>query len=550
MAKAMMREDFKSDTAAYLSKDYIFVTKQRVSDVVRFAGVAEAYYSVALEIDVYDETCAIQACFVTKSEDGSVALSDSKKLSEYVQMEGCLGAFICGEIPITYLSGIIFDDDKQKQSFNKSSQDLWFPEELKRVWEAGDISEEITPELLKEAAEKVDAILPEEDAKSLEFLVVKRNRIKAATYYAVEATRDWNIGSVRANVDAELVKYLDRDDELAKKIQDAFTKLGEKCSIKYEDFLAVKDVVFDSESSADINQQLFQHIIGGILYLAPVRTKLTDDAFNRIAGEMMDCAKDEGQEFLAALKTVSNFLNSNMDPDEALQSLGKYDVLRAFMMFLDQQETADFLRRAATKLSQNERRYAYIMYGVLNGMSEVEREFKENRYLEYRIEEKILEKYSDERLINTLPSMDQCIFLQGCKAEGTIGIAPSINIWYDCKSSQEVLMSISDEKILEKIYQAMVKSVKDDPIPEQDIYAFKNPIVITISDADETLDSFKITRKKQAKDFGKKVEKVLKNVKEEFNADGFKKYLKDEKRYQKFYRKNTDLVQECCRKAK
>ena len=550
MAKAMMREDFKSDTAAYLSKDYIFVTKQRVSEAVRFAGVAEAYYSVALEIDVDDETCAVQAFFVTKNEDGSVALSDSKKLSEYDQMNGCLGAFICGEIPITYLSGIIFDDDKQKQSFNKSSQDLWFPEELKRVWEAGDISEEITPELLKEAAEKVDAILPEDDAKSLEFLVVKRNRVKAAAYYAIEATRDWNIGSVRANVDAELVKYLDRNDELTKNIQDAFSKLGEKCLIKYEDFLAVKDVVFDSDTATDINNQLFQHIIGGILCLAPVRTKISEDAFNKIANEIMDCAKDEGQPFLTALKTITNYLGSNMDPDEALQAIGKYDVLRAFMMFMDQQETADFLRRAATKLSQNERRYAYIMYGVLNGMSEVEREFKENRYLEYRIEEKILEKYSNEKLINTLPSMDKCIFLQGCKAEGTIGIVPSINIWYDCKSSQEVLLTITDEKTLEKIYQAMVKSVKDDPIPEQDIYAFKNPIVITISEGDETLETFKIPRKKEAKDFGKKVEKALKIVKEEFNAEGFKKYLQDEKRYQKFYRKNTDLVQECCRKAK
>jgi hypothetical protein len=281
-----------------------------------------------------------------------------------------------------------------------------------------------------------------------------------------------------------------------------------------------------------------------------VRTKISEEVFNKIAGELVDCGKDEGQEFLVALKTVSDFLNSNMDPDAALEKIGKYDVIRAFMMFLDQQENSDFLRRAATKLSQTERRYAYIMYGALNGMSEVEREYKSNRILEYRIEEKVFEKYTNSYLINTVPSLEKCELVNGVKVDGTVGILPSIHIWYDEKTSLEVLLSLTDEKVLEKLYLAMTKTVKDNPIPEQDIYSLKNPIVISINDGDKILQSFEITRKKDAKDFGKKIEKVFKNLQEDFNVAGFKKHLQDEKRYQKFYRKNTDLIQECCRKAK
>lgn len=550
MAKAMMRDDFKSDTASFLSKDYIFVTKSRIPDSIRLSGIAEAYYGVALEVEFDDETTNVQASFVVKKADGSIDISETKAISEYEKIEDCIGAFICGEIPITYLSGIVFDDEKQKQSFNKSSQDLWFPEELKKAWGNQDISEGITLDLLKDAALKVDSVLAEDEAKSIEYLVVKRNRIKAAFYFAIEATKEWNIGSVRANIDSEIIKYFDKNDELKKSVKDAFSSLGEKSAITFEDFLAVKDSVFEAEEKEEINHNLFEHIISCILLLTPVRTKISDDVFNRIAGELMDCAKEEGQEFLAALKTVSDFLNSNMDPDEALRKIGKYDVIRAFMMFLDQQENSDFLRRAATKLSQNERRYAYVMYGVLNGMSEVERDYKSNRLLEYRLEEKIFEKYANDRLINTLPAADKCEFLKGEKNISGIGIIPSIDIWYDEKSSQEVLLSISDEKTLEKIYLAMVKSVKDDPIPKQDIYSLKNPIMISIKSGEETLETFEIKRKKDAKDFGKKVEKALKNLKEDFNMEGFKKYLKDEKRYQKFYRKNTDLIQECCRKAK
>ena len=505
---------------------------------------------MTLEVEFDESTGRIPARLVTLSADGEVDILEEKQLADYDNTENVIGAFVCGEIPIVYLSGIIFANEEQKASFKKSSLDLWFPEELHKVYVPNMVRENISIEVLKSATEKVDQILTENEAAEVRNTVIKRNRVKAASYYAIEATKEWNVGTIRSNIDAEIIGLLDKDENLRKTVEKSFSAIKEE-TISFVDFMAVKDKVLDVESS-DVNRDLFVTIIRAIMDASDVHKKISEETFGKIGRSCIDVAgEDKQSNVINAFKVLSTFLSSNMDPDEALNSMGEYDVLRAFMMFMDQQENADFLKRAASKLSQNERRYAYIMYGILNGMSEVERAFKSNRALEYRIEEKAFSLYENEHLICILPEAKSSTFMSGYVAEkGEVnGLVVSLNVWYDCKSSQEKLLASNDSKILEKIYLAMVKSSKDDPIPEQDIYSYAAPVVIKIMVGDDVIESFEIKRKKDAKDYGKKIEKALKSVKEEFNADGFKKYLAEEKRYQKFYRKNMDVVQEYCRKV-
>jgi ADP-glucose pyrophosphorylase len=239
-----------------------------------------------------------------------------------------------------------------------------------------------------------------------------------------------------------------------------------------------------------------------------------------------------------------------MDPDEALKQIGPHDVLRAFMMFMDQQENADFLKRASTKLSQNERRYAYIMYGLLNGMYEVDRSYKSNRALEHQIERVVMKKLSDEWLVSGPCDKAASIFMSGDAIQdgAVFGIKPFIKKWFDLETSHKILMDITDGQMLEKIYVAMSKSMKDDPIPEKDIYSLKEPITISVQMGEKTLETFAINRKADAKNFGKQIERLVKKEKEDFNSEGFKKYLADADRYKKFYRKNTDFIQDICGK--
>lgn len=547
MAKSVMREDFRSDSASYFSKDYLFVTKSVLPYELRYAGIAESYYAVTLEIE--DVESLIPAILVIRDDKGSINLTGERRLNDYDSVEGCVGAFVCGEIPISYLSAILFESEEQKASFKKSSTDLWFPEELHKVFSAEATDEGITIELLTCAAEKVDAVLQEEEATKIRKNVVNRNRIKAALYYAIDATTDWNMGAVRGNIDSTMMRFLDKGKCLEGLVEKCFKNILKVDGVSFDAFVNITDMVLEGEQE-DINKRFFQLIIKTLLDDTIIRTKLSQETFNAIGQGCIDYSGDERSDVVVAMHTIVKYLTSNMDPDEAMRLIGKYNVLRAFMVFMDQPENADFLKRAATKLSQTERRYAYIMYGILNGMSEVERNQKSNRALELRLEEKVLDMFPNEHLVSGVSK--DTIFMVDVQDDVNVafGIKPVINVWFNCKISQEILLKSKDSKILEKIYLAMVKSCKDDPIPEQDIYAYKEPVIITVQVGETIIENYPIYRKKDAKDFGKKIEKALKTQKEVFNVKGFKKYLAEEKRYQKFYKKNSEMVQEMCGKVK
>ena len=553
-AKSIMPDDFKSDTASFFSNQYIFLTKDSLCDEIRCLGISDAYYPVALEIIDISEGSSIPAKLLTLTKDGKVVLSEETALSDYNNTEGCLGAFVLGEIPISFLSGIIFDDCDQRAGFKKSSLDLWFPEELFAEWSEKEVKESsLTDEIMHIASERVDDTLDEQVYREIINLVNNRLRIKAASYFAIDGTEDWSIGSIKTNIDEALLRYLDGEEA---SLRDIVKKLLKKIETSdeegYKAFLGAKDKVFDP-SDEGINKRIFDHIITVILQDTDIRERVSEDAFNSIGTFCLDIAGEKTDEMKNALGTLIGFLKSNMDPDEALEAMGNYDVLRSFMMFIDQQETADFMRRACTKLSQEEKRYTYIMYGTLNGMAEVERGQKANRPLEYRLEALVCRHYSNPHIVSRLLPISESVFLQKpsdeIKKDSAYGFTPSVSIWFDCTTSQQRLLTSASDKDLEAVYKLMAKTSRDDPIPEQDVYAFKTPIMIAVQIDGKEIQTYEIRHKKDAKDFGKKIENLVKKEREVFIADNFKKYLSDEKRYRKFYKKYAEKVQSMCGKA-
>ena len=390
VAKSAMREDFKSDTLSYLSTDFLFVTKEKMPREHRYVGIPDSYYSVVLKIE--DSESLITAVLVVKEENGDIRLTDRCKLNEYDSVDGCIGAFVCGEIPISYLSGICFESEEEKNSFNKSSLDLWFPKELYQTVDYDDVNKELQIDYLRKAADKIDCLLQEDDIVKIRNIVSNRNRIKAALYYAIEATNAWNIGSVRGNIDSTLMRFLDREKCLEELVCKCFQCFEDMEEVSFEKFIELSDGVLEGNEE-DINTIFFSIIIKSLLRDTNVRSKLPEGFLNKIGQECIDCAEHERTNVLSSTNVVVQYLKTNMDPDEAMGLLGKYDVLRAFMVFMDQSENADFLKRATSKLNQKERRYAYIMFGVLNGMFEVERSQKSNRELEICLEEKVMEMF-------------------------------------------------------------------------------------------------------------------------------------------------------------
>lgn len=553
MAKAVTKSDFQSDTAGFLTNDYIFVTKEKPTIELIAMGIPDEYYPVILEIEDTEQESKIPARLVCADSEGRPVLREESVLSDYAITDNCVGAFVMGDIPITYVCGILFDTEEHRVSFKKSSLDLWFPEELFDIWQP--LSEDsqlsvLTEDFLKDISSEVDKIISDEEVKAIERQVLNRTRKKAAAYFAVEGTENWNAGVLKTNLDASLIKFIDgAGDLLQTEMGKVLEALGKSDDLSIEDYMKRTDPVFDAEAEG-INKRLFDIIVSTIMSKTEVRDKISEDTFNEIGRACIDAGDDKG-EISKAFMTLLNYLKSTMDPDKALEAMGQYDVLRSFMLFIDQQNNADFLRRAATKLSQNERRYAYIMFGILNGMSEVERSRKSNRELEYRLEEILYADVDSPHLIKSVLPKADATFMKDLHKDGAIyGIIPIADIWYDCSSSQKRLLGMSDEATMEALYKLMVKSVKDDPIPEQDVYAFKKPVTISVQINGKEIETFEIARKKDAKDFGKKIERLLRKEKEVFIVDGFRPYLEDKKRYQKLYRKNQDEIQRLCRKGK
>ena len=551
LAKSVTRQDFRENTVSFLTNDYIFITKKRLQDEVKCIGISDVYYPVALEISDDEKDSAIPARLVTIGEDGSLNISEECPLSQYSEKENCVGAYILGEIPLAYLSGIVFEDDEAKNKFKKSSLDLWFPEELYKLWDIEEIDETIKTSLLTEVSEKADALMSAEEADVYRNLILKRIRTKAAGYYAIEATEGWNIGTIRSNLDATLIKYLDGDQDcLADEFRKCITALKVSDQTLLDNVLSIKDPVLD-ECEDNINKLIFNGIVNSLLNETNIQTKIPEEVFSNIVKMCQDLAGDNDKgEITTALNTLTGFLKSNMDPDEALVAMGKFDVLRSFMLFFDQQSNSDFLKRSCGKLNQNEKRYAYIMFALLNGMAEIERDWKSNRLLEYRLEELVCKYYASEHLISKLPQKENCRFLDMTSKDGRIyGISPVASVWYDCNSSQNILLNSASEKNLEKIYKLMVKVTKDDPIPERDVFELKKPVTVTVAIGNKKIKKFEISHKKDAKIFGKEIDQLVKKEKEIFNPEGFKKYLSDKKRYAKLYKKFAEEIQQYCKKA-
>lgn len=554
-SKAIMPEDFKSDTVSFLSDNFIFLTKDRLKDEIRLLGISDVYYPIILEIIDKTEKSSIPVRLLTLTEEGDVALSDETILSEYTNTDNCLGAFVLGEIPISYLSGIIFDTEEQRTGFKKSSLDLWFPDDLYKEWTIGDASESIINEdLLKKASIKADELYDTDCYQRINKIIVNRIRIKAASYFAIDATAEWSAGNIKTNIDEALMRYLDGEEGI---LSDAVKKGLKKAKLDSEDpyvsYLDSKDVVFGTDD--DINRKIFDVIIAALLNQTDIRGSITETpAFDDIERSIIEIVEEERDEAAKALTILNKFLRStNMDPDVALEAMGKYNVLRSFMLFCDQPKDSDFMKRSCKKLSQEEKRYTYMMYGVLNGMSQVEREQKANRALEYRLEELVCRHYKDTLLINEVLPINETEFLEkGAiknKDNSVYGIIFSANIWYDCESSQKKLLDSDSDKELETVYKLMAKMMKDEPIPEEDVYAFEPPIVVSLHIEGKDRQDFTIKNKTDAKEYGKKIERIINKEKEVFLKEEFKKYLAEERRYRKFYKKNAEKLQVICRKA-
>ena len=94
--------------------------------------------------------------------------------------------------------------------------------------------------------------------------------------------------------------------------------------------------------------------------------------------------------------------------------------------------------------------------------------------------------------------------------------------------------------------------MKDSTIPAEELYKLREPIVITVSFGGKE-QRFELVQTEgidgTLKEIKRSVTKIVKNNKQ-FDAETFKKFFADPKRYQKFFKKHSEKIQALCRKVK
>ena len=551
LSKSLTSEDFRAETPSFLSNEAIFVTKEKLAEGIVNMGSTDIYYPVVLEIEDDKNDSCVPVFFVTKNENAIEVADKQRKLGDYDAVDNCIGAFVLGEIPITLLSGIGFTSNEDRLNFRKSSPDQWFPMDLFFEINLTEHKSEVTKEELIEAADKMNSILKTINIAELKKKVLKRNKEKASIFLMVEGTEGWNIDRIKTSVDATLVKCMDAPSEkLLKNVQTAIAQLQQEgVDFKIEQFLANKDKVILSEAE-NINSQLFRTIMQ---YLCDIQNEEPIDTqqFAVLQQKCFDAVKqnDSSKKLEEAFTVINNYVYARTEnnPDKAVAALENFPVLQSLMMFLDQQNEFSFLRNACTKLGQNERRYAYMMFGAYQGMAEVDGSRKSNRLFEHRATELVLQRNADDALISQLPDSGILTFCKNDSNKNAYGINVQFKYWYDCKASLEVLLSKASDSVLEDIYKLM----KDSMISENEVYGLVKPIKITLTYGEKE-QTYEIVNKAQVKgtasSLQKEINKILKKD-NRFIVEVFKKHLADMKNYQRFYRRHEEEIQELCRKC-
>ena len=481
---------------------------------IRSMGVPGMYYPVVLELDTSSTKLTGYPLIVTST--GPRLYATRRSLSAASKVDGFAGMFLLGAIPISLLSGILFETEQDMLRFSKSSPDLWFPKDLYRVIQGGEEESPLTGEDLESFSMKAEKLAKGRgNAKEALQIIDERLRQKASLYFALEATEGWRQGFVKTNLDERMAKGLDEKLKLKAAMRSAckqaripaplLFKTSEPID-EWEPFLeaTLKAQILTFSKDAQIGRDGFELIKAACLNALP---------------EHMQDHYRQGFDIIDAYC----YKRTEMDPDQALQALSGKGTLKALLFLLDAQRNAEFLRNAARRLDQEEKRLCYTLFGLLRGMDEVEGERKGNRSLEYQMERVTL---NTTGIVKVELSKDHPFLKDG--ATSTFGLVPAVSWVTEEEDIRRALLEGSDV-LLQKAYKKFLKGV----LPEAQVYAFENPI--------EVSRSFQSMAEVEA------FYKEMKKTKQVLQSAKVREYLADKKAFSSLFRKKEKEMQAFCR---
>ena len=541
-------ESLQHKTFSFMSKYFLLLTKGVVSEDMRRWKTDDVFFSVALEFD-FSSADVIPAYLVVADEEGLVLKPELANLVK--APENTVAAFVCGEIPISFLTSILFEDEENQIRFRKPSPDLWFPEKLYAIIDdtiqAAD--DRLSIELVSELSEKADALLTEEQIAAVATAINKRNRFKAMAYFSLRETQNWQMDNLKSNVDFYILDLLDNHSgsngllfrEFAAFLTEK-SRMDEK--IVTIDEITEKDAVLLSSDGYELDKAVIAEVVKWFMSFDQETITIDRACISTIANAVLTVFPEQNAQQL--FDVIAEFLTSTyMNPEKALAKLNGHPVFKALMKFLDSSDNDAFMNRGCEDLNQYERRYAYMMFAVLKGMRFVERDWKSNVNLEHRLEAIALSRFPHELLISAVAPSEKTLF---CDNAGHFyGIDFSCTYWMGKQATLKVLINSDAEARLQAVYDLVSR---DKGIKLKKLERFECPIVITFTAGDYTheVKVFNTDEMKKIVKDTKLVADLSKNVQKKTDLTTFmQKYIMNEAWYSLVFDKYAIEIQRICR---
>ena len=197
---------------------FLFLTSKKLKHEARVFGFEQdiAEIPVAIEISIPDNDKANIPAIVLKA--------DGKLDEQYGTMESdeAIGYFIAGEIPYSYITAILLENEKIKDDLYKPSKDLFFPEHIYGLVDDS-FTDEIDTALICSAGEEITKRFT--DVQTVD-TVSMRNKLSSIILNAVLETKGWPYGDRNiANFDDLTLNLLGLTDKADAETEGAYTAL-------------------------------------------------------------------------------------------------------------------------------------------------------------------------------------------------------------------------------------------------------------------------------------------------------------------------------------
>lgn len=484
LSKTLTLPQYRTNSIGFLSQDFIFITTDKLNFNARSSyDNSEANYPITLEVSGLEGSGVNVILLYEK--DGEYLLSDSFiDIAEYPRTEDCRGAFLLGQIPFSCVKRIIFESVEEQEEFPNGSPDFWFPEDIYSSWESTEYSclnvKSLNIEAFCSLCHEIETRLDSDCKEEMNSKVSKHLRLKAGAYYFIKGTENWTFDSGRliGNVDGSLIALLDSFDPEQKYYHYAEERLKSISKVFSQISLdALKRI--DSAFAVDIDTQspygLLRIISNSILEC----TAQDDSSFTNVFDRIIQDLKEPGNYNMFAAADITSAVDAihayysaesfETPLDDVLHSIEDYPVLKALLIVSICPNDFDTLDRACIKLNQEERRYALLMFGLINSMPSVDGNQKCNRLLEKHIEYVIsrINQAQDNLLVSVV---DDEI------GSSAYGITPRFSLQMGQEEFSRTILSETDDLCIKCLYDDLFSS----DIPEDLVSRYSHPIEIII----------------------------------------------------------------------